>query len=218
VFSEGVPRNPSAEVLTNIRTLAGESDSPSRELARFVEEAGAQDQTPVKAMLVFRPDRFLRGGDHSAFNDNGFPAVRFTTVYENYDRQHQNVTEQDGKPYGDVVRFVDAEYLGNVARLNGVTLVRLANAPSPPPKARIITSKLENATTIKWEKSPEPDVAGYELVWRDTTAPRWEHAKDLGNVTEATLPMGKDNVFFGIRAYDRDGYKSPVEFFAAAKE
>lgn len=218
VFSEGVPRNPSAEKLSVIRNLAGESDSPSRQLARYVDFVGAWHGLPVRAMLVFRPDRFLRGGDHSAFNEAGFPAVRFTEVYENYDRQHANVTIKDGRAYGDVAEFVDAEYLGNVAKLNAAALVHLANAPSSPTNARLLTAKLDNNTTMRWNASPEPDVAGYEVVWRLTTDATWTHVQDAGNVLEATINLSKDDYFFGVRAYDRDGYRSPVMFPVAAKE
>lgn len=218
LFSEGLPRSPNAEQLAEIRRLAGESDSPSRGLARYVAEVSRTYNTPVRPMLVFRADRFLRGGDHSAFNDAGFAAVRFTEVDEDYSRQHQNVTMKNGRPYGDVPAFVDADYLANVTRLNIATLVCLANAPSAPAKVRIVTAKLDNFTTLRWEKSPEPDAAGYEIVWRETTAPEWQQAKDVGNVTEATIELNKDDWFFGVRAYDREGYKSLVAFPKDAKE
>jgi Zn-dependent M28 family amino/carboxypeptidase len=212
VFSEGVPRNPTAQQLAEIHNLAGEGDSPSRELARFVAETGELERTGVRAMPVFRPDRFLRGGDHSSFNDNGYPAVRFTTVYENYDRQHQDIRTRNGRPYADLPEFVDADYLADVARLNAATIIHLANAPSSPPRARLLASELSDDTTVRWDASPEPDVAGYEVVWRDTTSATWTGCKDVGKVTEATIPLSKDNVFFGVRAYDVDGYRSPVEF------
>lgn len=218
LFSEGLPRNPTAERLAQLRSLSAESDSASRQLARFIFETAQQEQTAIKPMLVFRPDRFLRGGDHSAFNEAGFPAVRFTVMHEWYDRQHQDVVQKDGKPYGDVAEFVDADYVGNVARLNAAVLVRLANAPSAPPDARVLTKALQNDTTVKWSPSPEPDVAGYEIVWRDTTAPMWEHAMDAGNATEKTIPVSKDIAFIGVRAYDRDGYRSPVSFCAAGQD
>lgn len=222
VFSEPFPRNASAEKMATIRNLGVENDSPSRGLARYMVDVAAKEQTAVKPMLVFRQDRFLRGGDHSAFNEAGFTAVRLTEVYENYDHQHQTprVEKRDGKDvqFGDLPEFVDFEYLANVAKLNAAVLVHLANAPSSPGKARIITAKLEYTTTLRWEKSPEPDVAGYEVVWRGTTAAMWEHVKDVGDVAEATIDESKDNVFFGVRAYDRDGYRSPVVFPGAAKE
>ncbi len=222
VFSEPFPRNASAEKLASIRNLGAENDSTSRQLARYIADVAEKEQTTIRPMLVFRQDRFLRGGDHSTFNEAGFTAVRCTEVYENYRHQHQSprVVQEEGKDvqYGDLPEFVDFEYLTNVAKLNAACLVNLANAPSTPANARIITAKLEYTTTLRWEKSPEPDVAGYELVWRDTTSPKWEHVKDAGNVTEITIDESKDNVFFGVRAYDKDGYRSPVTFPAAAKE
>src|SRR5262249_42058120 len=158
----------------------------------------------------------------SSFNEAGFAAVRFTEVHEDYRHQHQNVRkerDESGKEvqYGDLPEGVDAEYLANVARLNAAGLIHLANAPSTPTRARIITAKLEYTTTLRWEKSPEADVTGYEIVWRETTAPTWNHVKDVGNVTEATIDESKDNFFFGVRACDRDGYRSPVAFPGAAK-
>lgn len=223
LFSEGLPRNPSAEELTRIRSLAGESDSPSREIARYVAEVADLEKTAVRPMLVFRLDRFLRGGDQSAFNDAGFAGIRFCEVNEDYKRQHQYVRVEpgaDGKPVqmGDLPDFVDERYLADVTRLNLAALIHLASAPSSPGKSRIITAQLAYDTTLRWEASPEPDVAGYEVVWRETTAPVWQHSKDVGNATEATIPESKDNFFFGVRAYDRDGFRSPVSFPGAARE
>ena len=222
VFSEALPKNPSAERLSQIRSLASESDSPSRELARYIVEVAAREHTTMQPMLVYRQDRFLRGGDQIPFNEAGFAAVRFTEVSENYKHQHQTPRKEmvDGKEvqFGDLLEFVDFEYIANVAKLNAATLVHLANAPSTPAKVRIVTAKLETLTQIRWEASPEPDVAGYEVVWRDTTSPRWEHVKDVGKATEVTLDENKDNLFFGVRAYDKDGYRSPVGFAGAAKE
>jgi hypothetical protein len=222
VFSEALPKNPSAEKLSQIRSLASESDSPSRELARYIVEVAAKEKTAVQPMLVFRQDRFLRGGDHIPFNDAGFPAIRFTEVSENYKHQHQTPRKEmvDGKEvqYGDLLEFVDFDYLANVAKLNAATLINLANAPSTPTKVRVVTAKLETLTQLRWEKSPESDVAGYEIVWRDTTAPNWQHVKDVGLQTDVTLDKNKDNLFFGVRAYDKDGYRSPVGFAGAARE
>ena len=206
------------EDLARLRTLAGTHDGASRQLARFVHSVGLQHALPVQAKLVFRRDRFLRGGDHTAFNEAGFAAVRFSEVEENYDRQHQDVRTEDGHGYGDLAEFVDAEYLAGVARLNATALAHLANAPSTPANARIVAAELSHDTTLRWEPSPEPDVAGYEVVWRETTAAQWSHATDVGMAVEVTLPMSKDNVFFGVRAYDRDGYRSPVRFMDVGRE
>lgn len=223
VFSEGLPRNPSAEMLANIRLIGSESDSPSRELARYLVEVGEKEVTAVRPMLVFRQDRFMRGGDHSPFNDAGFAAVRFTEVHEDYRHQHQTPRKEKDAAgnevqYGDLSWSVDFDYLANVTRLNGAVLVNLANAPSTPRNARIITAKLDITTTLRWQKSPEPDVATYELVWRDTTSPTWQFSRDVGDVAEVTIPESKDNFFFGVRAVGKDGYRSPVGFAGAGKE
>ncbi len=216
VFSEALPRTLAPEVLVRIRDLGMENDSPSRELARYVAETARQHSLPVQPMLINRTDRFLRGGDHTAFNEAGYPAVRFTIVEENYDRQHQNVRMENGVTFGDLPEFVDANYLANVTRVNGAALACLANAPSAPGNARIVTRDLGNDTVIRWEVAPEPDVAGYEVVWRLTTEHEWSHVQDIGPLTEATLKVSKDNYFFGVRAYDGDGYRSPVTFCGAS--
>ncbi len=216
VFSEGVPDQPSPEALAQLRRMAAESDSPSRQLARYVAEVAAWHRLDVQPQLIFRLDRFLRGGDHSAFNASGYPAVRFTVVEEHYNRQHQDVRMEGGVAYGDLPAFVDGSYLGGVARVNGAALMHLANAPSPPPDARIVTAELANDTTLRWSASPEPDVAGYEVLWRETTSGLWQHVRDVGPVTEARLAMSKDNWYFAVRAYDKDGYRSPAAFPGAA--
>lgn len=222
VFSDSLPgplSDPAlAERVGELRTLSATADSLSRQLARHVAMVAAWHQTPVQPMLVFRHDRFLRGGDHIAFSELGFAAVRFTEIAENYDRQHQDVRQEDGRSYGDLAEHVDAAYLAGVARVNAAALAHLANAPSAPGNARILTAALQNDTTLRWEPSPEPDVAGYEVLRRDTISPVWQHAMDVGNTTEATLPFSKDNYFFAVRAYDRDGYRSPAAFPRAARE
>ncbi len=219
LFSEGVPSPVSPEQLAEIRRLSAESDSPSRELARFIGDVAHWQGLPVEPMLVFRPDRFLRGGDHLAFNELGIPAVRFTTVDETYARQHQNVRVEGGVHYGDTPEHVDADYLAGVARANGAALAHLANGPSTPPDIRVLVADLGYGADLRWSPSPEPDVAGYEVVWRETTSPVWQHARDVGPATKATLPdVSKDDCFLGVRAYDKAGYRSPVGFARAAKE
>jgi len=218
VFSVALPSTLDEAAAARLRTLAATHDDPSRQLARYVHEIGVLHALPVQAMLVFRRDRFLRGGDHTAFNAFGFPAVRFSEVEENYDRQHQDVRTEDGRAFGDVAEHVDPEYLAGVARLDAATLAHLANAPSSPTHARIVAAALDPDTTLRWDASPEPDVAGYEVVWRDTTAPLWTETKDVGDVLEVALPMSKDNVFFGVRAYDREGYRSPVTFMEVGED
>jgi len=224
MFSEGIPtailarEGRATSAIRMLRSLSAESDSTSRQLARYMHEIAIQHDLPVKPKLIFRPDRFLRGGDHTGFNEAGFAAVRMTEVYENYDHQHQDVRTEDGKQFGDLIEFIDAGYIADVARLNAAGIVHLASAPSAPPNARIIIAELTNDTTLRWNASPESDVAGYEIVWRDTTSPVWQHTQDIGNSTEGTVDLSKDNWFFGVRAYDHDGYRSMVSFPIAARE
>ncbi|MCK6477992.1 MAG: M28 family metallopeptidase [Phycisphaerales bacterium] len=223
VFSEGLPRNASAETLAQIRSLGGEVDSINRQLARYVAEVAQVEQTAVRPRVTYRLDRFLRGGDHLSFSESGFAAVRFTAPREDYTRQHQDVTTVEGPggttlPYGDVPRFVDAEYVADVARLNAAVLVHLANAPAAPSNVRMLTAQLETSTALRWSPSAEPDVAGYEVVWRDTTSPTWDHVKDVGDATTASFELSKDDWFFGVRAYDQDGYRSPVTFAGVAAQ
>lgn len=218
VFSEAFPRSASAEELARIRGEGMESDSASRQLARFVCYVAEREQLAFRPKLIFRQDRFLRGGDHSAFNEAGFPAIRFSVPAEDYSRQHATVIEKDGKPYGDTAAFVDAEYIANVARLNLASLIHLANAPSPPAKVRLLTKALTTDTTLRWDGSADADVKGYEIMLRDTTSPDWEYSIDVGLATEKTLNISKDNTFFGVRAYDADGYRSVVAFAIASKE
>jgi hypothetical protein len=218
VFSEAVRRNATERELGRIRMLGAENDSPSRQLARYIHDIAQRYDTTVKPWLINRTDRFLRGGDHKSFNEVGFTAVRFSELYENYDRQHQDIRPVDGRPYGDTPDFVDEQYLADVTRLNGAVLYSLANSPSIPANVRLITSGLSNSTMIRWDTSSEPDVAGYEVVYRDTTNQLWNHAIDVGNVTEYTSELSKDNWFFGLRSYDQDGFRSPVQFAGAGRE
>lgn len=219
-FSEGLPRNAPAEKLAMIRAASAENDSPSRELARFIDGiAGAHTGATPQCQMVFRPDRLMRGGDHLPFNDAGFPAVRFTVSRENFDRQHANITSRDSLPYGDVSRYVNEDYLADVTRLNVASLMNLANAPRPPADVRVVTTSLGNDTLLRWSPSPEPDVIGYEIVFRPTTDAQWmDTAIDAGRDTEHTVKISKDDFFFAVRAVDRDGYRSPPAFAFPARE
>ncbi len=206
VFSEGVPAAATEAELRRIRNLGGESDSTSRQLARYVAEVSRAYQTAAHPLLVFRLDRYLRGGDHYSFNQQGYAAVRFTEYREDYNHQHQNIRTENGIEYGDVLKFVNFDYVANVARLNAATLASLASAPAPPAQVRLQTKNLENDSTLTWEASPGS--ASYEVLWRDTASPEWEHAQPVGNVTRITLPLSKDNVIFGVRAVDGMGHRS----------
>lgn len=208
VFSEGVPMTATDKDLRRIRLLGGESDSGSRQLARYIEEVGEAYATGVKPMMIFRQDRYLRGGDHYSFNEQGFSAVRMTEFREDFHHQHQNLRTENGIEYGDLPKFVDYGYVAGVARLNAATLAQLASAPAPPANVRILTKKLENDSTLAWETSPGGLASGYVVVWRETTSPAWEHTENVGNVTQATLKTSKDNVIFAVRAVDRAGHGS----------
>lgn len=213
VFSEGVPSNESSEEANVRRGVGGENDSTSRQLARFIKETAARFVPGMRVMMVYRRDRYLRGGDHRPFLERGFAAVRFTEPNEDYRHQHQNVRIENGVQYGDLPQFVDFNYIGNVARVNAASLATLALAPARPKNAGIVTTRLTNDTDLKWDANKEKDLAGYEIVWRDTTSPVWTNAKAVGNVTSYTMKgMSKDNYFFGVRAVDREGNKSPVSF------
>ena len=208
VFSEGVPVAATEQDLRRIRSLGGESDSASRQLARYIAEVGRTYDVGLKPMLVFRLDRFLRGGDHYSFNQQGFAAVRFTEFREDFHHQHQNVRTDNGVQYGDLLKFVDYDYVARVARLNAATLAALASAPAPPANVHILTRDLENDTRLSWEASPGGLASEYEIVWRATTSPEWEHAEKAGNATGATLKLSKDNAIFAVRAVDRAGHRS----------
>ena len=158
----------------------------------------------------------MRGGVLSAVNEEGWAAVRFVEVYEDYTKQLQDVRVEDGVSYGDLPEFVDAEYVADVTRLNAMTLVHLANAPAEPADVRIIVAELTNATTLRWERVD--GASGYEVVWRETTSPVWTESKDVGDRVEATLPLSKDHWVFGVRSYDADGFLSPVVFPRPARE
>ncbi len=220
VFSEGLPIAADADQTRAIRALGAENDSPSRALARYVAETSAWHDLPVAPLLVFRPDRFLRGGDHTGFNEQGYAAVRFTEFSEDYDRQHQDVRVENGRQYGDLPEFVEPMYLAGVAQVNLAALAHLANAPGAPADARLVAATLGNTTTIRWNAPPDGDVAFYEVVTRATPAPFWQEvaARVGGSATEATLPFSKDNQHFGVRAVDQDGYRSLVAFPRAARE
>jgi hypothetical protein len=162
----------------------------------------------VKPLLIFRLDRFLRGGDHYSFNQQGFAAVRFTEFREDFNHQHQNVRKDNdnGIEYGDLPKFVDFDYVAHVARLNAATLASLASAPAPPAGVKMLTKNLENDTTLTWE--PSAGAAAYEVVWRSTNAADWEYAQTVSSGTRATLNVSKDNEIFAVRAVDAAGHRS----------
>ncbi|MEO8102317.1 MAG: M28 family peptidase [Betaproteobacteria bacterium] len=214
LFAEGVTpmKEMSDEMLTMIRT-GGENDSGARQLGRFIKRAAEHYLPKFKVDVIYRRDRFLRGGDHSPFLDAGYAAVRMTEPNEDFRHQHQNVREENGVKYGDLPEYVDFAYAANVTRVNAVALASLAHAPSAPQEVLMENLFLENNTTFRWKANPEPDVVAYRVVWRETTAPFWQHSEDFGNVTRATvIGVSKDNVVFGLQAIDRQGNVSVATF------
>jgi Zn-dependent M28 family amino/carboxypeptidase len=213
VFAEGVPSNETPAEANSRRSVGGENDSQSRQLGRYVKEMADLYSPKFKAVLFYRRDRYGRGGDHIPFLENGFAAVRFTEPHEDYTHQHQSVKMVDGKQYGDLPEFVDFEYVANATRINLIALASLASAPAKPKNVTILTGRLTNDTDLKWDASTDADLAGYEIVWRDTTSAFWTNSKPVGNVTTFTATeMSKDNYFFGVRAVDKAGNKSPVVY------
>jgi Zn-dependent M28 family amino/carboxypeptidase len=213
VFAEGVPSDETAAQAATRRSVGGENDSPSRQLGRYIKEVADVYSPRFKVALIYRRDRYLRGGDHIPFLERGFAAVRFTEPHEDYTHQHQSVKMVDGKQYGDLPEFVDFGYVANVARVNLASLASLALAPAKPKNVSILTTRLTNDTDLKWDANTDADLAGYEVVWRATTAPFWTHSVFVGNVTTYTAKeMSKDNYFFGVRAVDKGGNKSPVVY------
>lgn len=213
VFSEGVPSNETDREANIRRSVGGENDSASRQLARYVKEQADRYLRTFKVWMIYRRDRYGRGGDHIPFLERGFPAVRITEVDEDYTHQHQNVRTENGVFYGDTPEFVDFAYTANVTRVNLIALSSLAKAPAKPKNVSIVTERLTNDTELKWDANTDADLLGYEVVWRDTSAAEWTHSKSVGNVTSYTAKdMSKDNFFFGVRAVDKSGNKSPVVY------
>ena len=208
IFSEGVPAAANEQDLRRIRGLGGESDSGSRQLARYIAEVGRTYEPGVKPLLIFRLDRYLRGGDHYSFNQEGFSAVRFTEFREEFHHQHQNVRTENGIEYGDSLKFVDFDYVAHVARLNAATLASLAAAPAPPANVHLLAKDLENDSTLTWDASPGGLATEYEVLWRATTSPEWEHAQRVTGATRVTLKLSKDNLIFAVRAVDAAGHFS----------
>jgi Peptidase family M28 len=214
LFAEGVPplkEAPSPELRTLLVT-GGENDSITRQLARHVKETGERYVPGFKVDIIYRRDRYLRGGDHSPFLDAGYAAVRFTEPAEDFRHQHQDLRLENGVKIGDLPEFVDPDYVAQVARVNAASLASLALAPAAPQDVKVKTAALDNGTDLVWKANTEPDLAGYRIVWRETTAPLWQGSRFVGNVTSARIDMSKDNVLYGVQAVDKDGNVSPATY------
>jgi hypothetical protein len=200
-----------------MQSVGGENDGATHQLARFVTEAAPFSLTGINVRVIWRRDRYLRGSDHLSFQQQGYPAARLTEPRENFNHEHQDVRVANGVQFGDLPQFVDFNYTARVAKVNGAALWALATNPSTPKNLQIHTTPPAgfpgtNLTTLSWDANPEPDLAGYEVVMRETTTPDWTSAIGVGNVTTVTLDISKDNVQFGLRAVDKSGHRSPAAF------
>ncbi|HEY4021571.1 MAG TPA: M20/M25/M40 family metallo-hydrolase [Pseudonocardiaceae bacterium] len=212
LFSEGVPSSETPAQTAVRQAVGSEADSPSRQLARYASSVASNDATGLTVRVIYRRDRYLRGGDHIPFLLQGYPAARFTEPHENFAHQHQDTRLVNGVQFGDLIEFCEFDYILRVTKVNASVMWSLANAPGTPKNALILDSQLSNSTELTWQRGTEPDLAGYEVVWRACTEPDWTHVIAVGDVTDYTVPLSKDDVFFGVRAVDHDGHRSPVAF------
>ncbi|SHF53408.1 Peptidase family M28 [Salegentibacter echinorum] len=211
IFSEPVPANETDQARKSRRFYGGEVDGISRQLARYVHKTTETYMPEMNPMMIYRLDRFGRGGHHRPFNDLGFAGIRIMEAHENYNRQHQDIRTENGIEYGDVVEGVNFDYAKKLTAVNAINMASLAWAP-PAPKNVEIGGIVEPSTKLKWDKV-EADIAGYKIYWRETTAPTWEHSRFVGNVDHFTLEgIVIDNYFFGVAAVGKDGHESVVVF------
>lgn len=212
LFTEGVPTSETPAQAAIRQSVGGEVDSSSRQLARFALDVAQNEVTGMSIRMIYRRDRYLRGSDHVSFLRQGYPACRFTEPRENFAHQHQNTRLENGVQFGDLPEFCDFAYIRRVTAVNAAVLWSLAQAPGTPKDVKILTAALTNQSTLTWTRGTEADLAGYQVLWRETTEPEWTHVIDVGDVTTATIDLSKDNVFFGVRAIDSAGHRSPVAF------
>ena len=207
VFSEGLSVLDTGRVATNIRNLGLENDGRARQLSRYVKEIGERYVENIEVVMVYRNDRFLRGGDHSPFVQNGFAAVRITEMNENYYHQHQDVRKENNIQYGDLAEFMDFEYLRKNTAVNLANLANLAKAPSVPDEVKVQTKKLENYTSLNWKVPKNGKTKGYYILMRETTSAVWQ-MKFYTTETEYKLPYSKDNYFFAVQSVSETGNES----------
>jgi hypothetical protein len=215
VFSEPTPVTETDRARAARRFTGGEVDGVSRQLARYVDRMTGKYFTNLTAKMIYRLDRFGRGGHHRPFNDAGFPGIRIMETHENYTRQHQDIRVENGIHYGDVVEGVNFDYASRLTAVNAISLAGLAWAPPEPDVVRI-GGAVRPSTSLEWDAVEDPDLAGYKIYWRDTTAPQWQHSRFVGTATAFTLEgMVIDNYLFGVASVGRDGNESVVVFPSA---
>ncbi|MCO5934360.1 M20/M25/M40 family metallo-hydrolase [Mucilaginibacter sp. RB4R14] len=207
VFSEGVPAAETEKQAAIRNSVGGENDSPARELARYTKEVAERYVEQLDVKLIYRRDRYLRGGDHTPFSQQGYTAIRITEMNEDFNRQHQDIRKENGVDYGDLPDFADYDYTQKVARMNLSVLANLALAPASPQNVGIITSGLTNKTQLKWDAPKGKAPAGYYVLMRETINPYWEK-KFYVTGTTANIGYSKDNYLFAVQAVDMDGHES----------
>jgi hypothetical protein len=207
VFSEGIPAYETEKNIARIRSLGLENDSKSRQIARYVKEIGERYVDHLEVVMIYRSDRFLRGGDHTPYLQNGFGAVRITEMNENFTRQHQDVRVENGIQYGDLPQHIDYEYLRKNTAMNLSNLANLAKAPPVPDEVKIEVKKLSNTTTLSWLAPKVGKLKGYYILMRETTSPVWQ-TKLYSTKNEITLPYSKDNYFFAVQSVNESGNES----------
>ena len=212
LFAQGSPTTESLARASTRATIGGDSDSPTRELARFVAGVSINQYTEMDVEVIYRQDRYLRGGDHTPFLNAGYAAARFTEPREIYAHQHNDVRFENGTQYGDLPEFCDFDFISRVGKVNAAAMWSLAQAPGIPRNVTMDVSGLTNKSSFKWLPSNETGLVGYELLWRPTSAPFWTHVIPVGSSNSFTVDLSKDNVVFGIRAVGTNGYKSPAVF------
>src|SRR5215471_17588830 len=217
LFLEGIPTNVTSSQISLMQAVGGENDGLSRQLGRFVNSVAPFSLTGMNIRLIWRRDRYLRASDHVSFQGQGYPAARFTEPRENFDHEHQNTQVFEGRQLGDLIQYVDFDYIARVTRVNAAVLWALATSPGTPKGLQIhvnppVNFAGTNLTTLTWNANPESNLTGYEVVMRETTDKDWTSAIPVGNVTSVTLSISKDNVQFGVRAVDQKQNRSPVAF------
>ena len=212
IFSEPVPANETENERKARRFYGGEVDGISRQLARYVHKNVKKYMPEMNPMMIYRLDRFGRGGHHRPFNDLGFAGIRIMEAHENYVMQHQDIRLENGIAYGDVIEGVDFNFAKKLTSVNAINLASLAWAP-PSVKKLSIGGIVEASVKFKWEKVQDPNVIGYKIYWRDTTSPTWQNERFVGDINKYTLKgIVIDNFYFGIATVGKNGYESPVVF------
>lgn len=205
VFSEGLPvYELDAKKAATIRSMGLENESPSRQLARYVKETGERYVDNLQVMMIYRPDRFLRGGDHTPYQQQGYAAVRITEMNENFYHQHQDVRKENGIAYGDLVEYMDFEYLRKNTAMNLSNLANLAKSPSLPQEVNMLVAGLGNSTSLTWKAPATGKTKGYYVLMRETSSPVWQK-KFFTAETNIKLPYSKDNYFFAVQSLSADG-------------